>query len=466
MAKLEIEGRQVEVDDSFLQLSPEQQAETVEEIAQSLNIQASSKAESRSGSFLPITRDADGVHFDSDVGIVGAIKRGLTLPGDAYKGNVDLGSDEAIGRTLDLAGIAVPASPATRSRMAVLSRQKPGKVKTPTAKELKAAYKGTIDEIKDEGVEYSTQSIKNLSQSIQQKLATEKGIGDEAAPATYSILRKLENSPDEAVGVPFTTGLHSATKQFGLHSSKPNINYPADSGAAAFSSRAIMDYLEKPPQGSVIAGKSKETLGPRLKRANANYSAGKRSDMLRGLDESAELRAAAANSGHNIGNTIRQRVAGLLDNKGSARDRAGFTKNELQGLEDKVVRGSIAANTARDISNLLGGGGGVGQGLTMAGSGGAAGMMTGDPLTGLAVGGAAFGIGRGSRTAANALTKRALAKADKATRQRSPLYQERATATPNETYDFDGKAIALRQQILQLMGQLEELEGTNGGGGR
>ncbi len=43
MAVIEIEGRKVEVDDSFKSLSPEQQAATVDEIAQSMNIQAGSE---------------------------------------------------------------------------------------------------------------------------------------------------------------------------------------------------------------------------------------------------------------------------------------------------------------------------------------------------------------------------------------------------------------------------------------
>ncbi|WP_306133446.1 hypothetical protein [Roseivivax marinus] len=44
MTTLEIEGRRIQVDDSFMRLSPEQQAATVDEIAQSLRIEAGSSA--------------------------------------------------------------------------------------------------------------------------------------------------------------------------------------------------------------------------------------------------------------------------------------------------------------------------------------------------------------------------------------------------------------------------------------
>lgn len=45
MPTLNIEGKRVKVDDSFMQLSPEEQAETVDEIAQTLGISAAQPAD-------------------------------------------------------------------------------------------------------------------------------------------------------------------------------------------------------------------------------------------------------------------------------------------------------------------------------------------------------------------------------------------------------------------------------------
>lgn len=47
-----------------------------------------------SGAIFPFTRDENGnVSFDSNAGILGSIKRAVTLPRDAYYGNVDVPSD-------------------------------------------------------------------------------------------------------------------------------------------------------------------------------------------------------------------------------------------------------------------------------------------------------------------------------------------------------------------------------------
>ena len=56
-----------------------------------------------SGSVLPFSRYTDGsVRFDSDAGVLGSLKRGMTLPGDVALGKVDPLSQEAIGRAADL----------------------------------------------------------------------------------------------------------------------------------------------------------------------------------------------------------------------------------------------------------------------------------------------------------------------------------------------------------------------------
>jgi hypothetical protein len=67
------------------------------------------------GGFLPFSRDAEGnVGFDSDAGIVGMVKRGVTLPGDVMSGKTqmydDSGriSDEVVGRSFDLAQTVTP----------------------------------------------------------------------------------------------------------------------------------------------------------------------------------------------------------------------------------------------------------------------------------------------------------------------------------------------------------------------
>jgi hypothetical protein len=73
-----------------------------------------------SGSILPLSKDAEGnVSFDSNAGIVGAIKRAVMLPGEAMAGNIDPGSQEAIERSAEFAGVFGPMSAASGTGKAI-----------------------------------------------------------------------------------------------------------------------------------------------------------------------------------------------------------------------------------------------------------------------------------------------------------------------------------------------------------
>lgn len=147
-----------------------------------------------------------------------------------------------------------------------------------------------------------------------------------------------------------------------------------------------------------------------LKQADADYSAGKTSQALDKRMARADLRAAGEHSGMNLGNRIRQNAASmLLSNKESK----GLTDANRAALE-QVVRGTLAQNTLRKASNLLGGGGGLGTTL-LAGAGLGAGYETGHPE--LALAGFA---GMGLRGLANRLTLNQAKNVDAMIRARSP----------------------------------------------
>ena len=95
-----------------------------------------------------------------------------------------------------------------------------------------------------------------------------------------------------------------------------------------------------------------------------NVSAGKQAESLDNRLYKAELRAAASNSGKNLGNTIRQNVASMLLSK----DARGLPQ-AAQEQAQNVVYGSGPENFMRHWGNVLGGGGGLGQALTIAGGG-------------------------------------------------------------------------------------------------
>lgn len=68
------------------------------------------------GMILPISTYDDGsVGFDSDSGIVGGIKRAVTLPGQVMRGEVDPRSEEGFKRAFEMAGVVTPALAGARA---------------------------------------------------------------------------------------------------------------------------------------------------------------------------------------------------------------------------------------------------------------------------------------------------------------------------------------------------------------
>lgn len=412
------------------------------------------------GQILPFSVDAaGGRHFDSDAGILGAIKRSFMLPGDVYTGKEQvMGANgevrpEMLGRSLEFASTFSPTTPGLRAGEGLIPGEKKmlrsADIEPPTAEQLYDEAGRNFSAMRESGVDYSSDAVKDMALAAKSKLE-EQGFDPEVAGKTHRILDKLANPPEGSVAN--IKGLHSARKTFGKIAQ--NFNDPTDQSAASQAIRGLDEFIGADNPASVVAGTASDAATA-LKAGNANYAAGKRSDLLTGIDRAADLRAGASNSGANIGNSIRQRVASALLNEKAI---AGFSPEEIASLE-KIDKGTFAQNATRRIGNLLGGGGGMGQMLTTA-IGGATGAATGG-APGAAVGTIApLAIGTGSKELSNILTDRALDAADKMVRSRSPLYQALQEAAPKE---------AVRQAPLEALIRALTIgsavrPGTGGGG--
>lgn len=389
------------------------------------------------GSLLPFMRDETGVHFDSNAGLLGAIKSAFTLPGQVYQGEVDPGSDEAIRRSLDLAMVASPLNPGVRAgdraiagvADALQKRQAP----VPTSEELKAASSAGYDAVRSAGVDYRADAVANMASGLRSGLERD-GILAELAPKTFRILEKLESPPEGSVAN--ISGLEAARRAFG-HAAK-DFNNPTDQEAARRVVGGLDRWLETDDPSRVVAGAASEVAGS-LKAARGNYAAAKRSDKLTGLEDAAELRAAVAASGQNADNAIRQRIASLLL---KPRDVAGYSGGEREALES-VARGSGFANTARSVGNMLGGGGGLGA-MISGGMGSAVGAAVGG-WPGAAAGGALPpALGAVAKAMAARATRNDLNRVDRMTRMRSPLYEERMSSAPTYVPDLEARGMIAR----------------------
>ncbi len=225
----------------------------------------------------------------------------------------------------------------------------------PTAQELKAAGGAGYREASALGVEYESSAVASAARALRARMEKE-GIDAELAPKTFKQLDKLENPPPGSFAT--LDNLRSAQKVLG-NIEKDALNpvtgkYTTESLAALQAKKHITDFLESP--SGVRAGDAADA-SDLIKEANKNYGAGARADILGSKLERAAIRASAANSGQNVANSTRQRVADILLNP---KLKSGYSSDELDQMR-RVVEGTKSGNALRRIGNLLGGGGGLGQ---------------------------------------------------------------------------------------------------------
>ena len=371
-----------------------------------------------SGQILPVSKDAQGnVSFDINAGLPGVVKRAVEFPADALRGKVDPLSDEGIARAVETATVFSPVSAASRGGLGGMGapvKQRPAKPVTPSASELKSTGGVGFDMARGMDVRYAPSAVQNMALKMRSELHN-AGFRESNAPTVFAELKAL-GRPVEPGAFASIDDLH-AIRQALSKAARPNADgsNATEVEAATRFIRAIDDFITKPDPKAVVAGPAASAANI-WQDAMGNYAAGKRSDKLMGLEQRADRRARASNSGLNIDNTIRQRVASLLENPKLS---GGFSPEEIKMLET-VADGTATRNTMRWFGNLLGGGGGIAAFIT----GGATGAYYGG-LTGFAVGASLPAAGLASKLAGNRMTKNALRKTDEAVRQRSPIYQER-----------------------------------------
>jgi len=388
--------------------------------------------ERKMGAVLPVSADETGWQFDSNAGVVGAVKRAAMLPGDVASGEVprmvplypeevgksELGAimvrnPEYYDRAMETAAISTPVNPMVRSGVKIV----PGtthnlRVRPPTGEELRRAGSDGFDQGRALGVEFSPAAVNKMA-DVARAALEQKGFAQDNAPQSFNVLDALLKTPPPGFTASYNDLLRARAR---LKRARENFNNPSDKSAAEFLVRRIDDFVRGPDAASVVAGPASK-LGKIHDEALGNYSASYRARDIGALEQNAIRRAKASNSGKNIGNTLRQRAASILENPKKTK---GFTAEEIAALE-KVATGTATQNLLRDVGNLLGGGGGLGN-FVSGGAAGTLGYAVGGWPGAAALGGTAFLAGRGAKWASNRSTLNALRKVDEMSRKRSPLY--------------------------------------------
>lgn len=471
MATLSINGQNVQVDDSFLQLPKDQQNATVDEIASSLKPKAEQSSVGVGEDLAGVAKSAPGRIVAGLAGIPGdlyhaglralgdnltpessygsgAISRALGSDYEAQTGvgkvaqkAVDfvpavIGGPETLGAKL-LTRVAAPvaaseiggqiAGPygevagalagavggtAAANRFKAMAAARNGA--TPTIDELKSASRAGYKDPEVAAVQIKPAAVDNLAAKIENDLVGQ-GFRPNNQGQTFGIVNELKGAPG-AVGV---ADLDASRKALGIIAKEVDaVGMPtANAVSARAAIKHIDDFLPNLQQSELLAGDAAKANSI-LSDARQNWGAAKRAEQAQTLLANAELNAASANSGGNFQNSIKQAFKPLLKN--NAAKAVGYNADELAAL-NKVVRGTWTGSAARAAGNLLGGGGGLGM-L----AGGAAGYEAGGVPGAIAAG----VIGKSLKSVGAKSTFNAVKDLDKLLRSRSPAALAMAASLP------------------------------------
>jgi len=486
MATLNINGQNVQVDDGFLKLPHDQQQSTVEEIASSLKsaappVSAGEDALKSIGSGLGNAAigtlgmagdltDLGSRGIEAATNYIGgklgvepyhrpeksvldyiptseSLRKTVTDPivSPDYKPQTTAGGYLKTGAEFLPAMIGGPESAISKllTRVAVpaVASETAGKLTEGTAAEpyarIAAAGLGGFAAAKSAEARAASQALRSASPEAS-ALKTEAGNAYDALTAR-NVAIPLPQSALDALANNIRSDLNNRGLRPSVagnaHNAVEELRTPATAGAPDVADlvaarQSVKNLLGSPDANKAAAAtiipkieQAIETASPNtmneIRMADKNYAAFKANEALDKRFARAELRAAGEHSGLNLGNRIRQQVTNyLLSNE------AKYLSPENRTALEKVVKGTVTQNGLRLVSNMMGGGGGLGS--TLLGIGGAAtGQATGHPeLSLLPVGG--FGV----RALANRSVAKQAERAAAMIRANSPLGRTMAASLP------------------------------------
>lgn len=331
-----------------------------------------------------------------------------------------------------LAQIASPMAPGrllassvkTPSLSIPLPQARPQPIAAPTTEQLKESYRAGMASPEVRSVHGDASLANRVASDVRAGLEA-KDVDEILAPKTLATIGKWEKNKAEGESVTIRD-IEALRRRLGKLAGSSDGDERA---AATIARRAVDDFyttFQKSPGSTVVFGDLEKAV-PIITNSRADYRSAKLAELLDAKKYRAELRSDAANSGMNMGNTLRQRMADVL----TGPESRGLTPEIKSGLEG-VVHGTTGTNTARIAGNILGGGGGIGA--TAVGIGGA--VATGSPLVVLAP-----VIGNIIRRLGNHMTEKQVAALNEAARLNSPL--ARRLAGPSQDFEKAARAIEI-----------------------
>ncbi len=470
MPTLNIEGKRVKVDDSFLALSPEEQQRTVEEIAQQIGAKPQ-RAEPQeegaptNGGFLRGVDDAvRGAADMSTFGLSDEISAGLGAAtgvggtfGD-YSGNLEqqrardaeggwarlggqvvgavampwslartipraiaqgalsgglygYGSGEGgVTNRLGSAGVGAIAGGAAGGAVRGIASglgTRAARATIPDNAALRRTAEAGYKAADDAGVIVGPEGMRRFGAAVVNDLA-DMGYLPANEPKIASLLTQIERQGN--VNTTYK-GLHSLRRMIANAAAS---NIPSESKMATRMLVRLDDYMRNIPAEDVIMGDA-AAASRGFQTGQDFWARMRRSEMVDTAAIKAERRAASTGTGGNLENTLRQNTRAILDNPKRSR---GMTPAEL-AMADRVVRGSATQDLTRSLGRRM-------NSIHGAGVGGTVGAALAGP-TGAAIGSLAVpAVGRGVVRVAERMTEKNVARLSEMIRSGGRTAQELA----------------------------------------
>jgi hypothetical protein len=299
-------------------------------------------------------------------------------------------------------------------------------------------------------VPINPQTLGQRAAQVRANLGQRGLVSSKIAPEATDVLDDIAQRTSPTTVTPQPQPMIVNGKQIGFHQSAP----PYQQAPNPLTMQEMMEYRGQlkaglksltHPEDRAASSDVMDMLNdvleqhlPILADARQNYNAGMDLQRMGLVQSKAEANAAAANSGNNSGNALRQAYKSYAFGK----DARGLNAAETAQLA-RIYNGTLPGNLARYAGNMLGGGGGIGS-LAVAGAGAYLGGQEGEGSLG-AIGLPALGLMMRGR--ANASVARQVAKLQQMRAARAPLSVVPAAASrPNSIVPASVRALLAMSQ--------------------
>lgn len=260
----------------------------------------------------------------------------------------------------------------------------------PSLEAIEAARGADYAAVNKLGVTVRPAALQRDTQNIASALEGQ-GLDATIAPRTHKILETL-GSRDTPATITQVDNARKVLGQLSRGATSSSSLERIEAGAARQAIEGIDDALPALQPGDLASGAQHhaQTI-EHLTNARGNAQAAFKLNALDRAQYNAANNAAAANSGANGENALRQQLKSIINSPSRAAQFSAAERTKMQA----IVRGEGARNAVRTAGNLLGGGGGLGAVI----AGGAGHMAL--PGVGLAV----PLVGRALKAAGNKVTQ-------------------------------------------------------------